>query len=155
MAFEVGPTLRLNPKTAHCFVCGPENTTGMHVPFVPDGENGSRAEYTARAEHCGWPGLLHGGVTFALMDEALAWSLYFQGLFGVTARVETRFRQPIPAGTKLIIRAWTTERRRRLVDARAEMRMDHADGALVAEAEATMYLQEIDKRIDRCGQKAR
>jgi uncharacterized protein (TIGR00369 family) len=134
----------LSWKTTNCYVCGPENAQGLRVPFVSEGEGGCRAEYTARAEHCGWPGLLHGGIAFTLMDEALAYALYFHGLYGVTARVETRFRQPIPAGTKLIIRAWTLDRRRRLVDARAEIRVDAHDGALVAEAEATMYLQEME-----------
>jgi len=115
----------------------------MQVQFVTDGPHGCRAVYTARAEHCGWPGLLHGGVTFSLMDEALAYALYFQGLYGVTARVETRFRQPIPVGTKLVIRAWTIEQRRQLVDARAEIRVGAEDGTLLAEATATMYLQEV------------
>ena len=77
------------------------------------------------------------------MDEALAYALFFQKLYGVTARAETRFRQPISAGAKLIIRAWTREQRRRLVDARAELRLDSDDGAVVAEASATMYLQEL------------
>ena len=144
MPLEVEPTPWRVPKTNHCYVCGPDNASGLHVPFVPDGAHGSRAVYTARAEHCGWPGLLHGGVALALMDEALAWSLYFQGLFGVTARIETRFRQPIPIGAKLMIRAWTLDRRRQIVHARAEIRGGADDSPLVAEANATMYLQETE-----------
>ena len=143
MPFETEPSVRLLPKTNTCYVCGPENANGLHVPFVSDGTHGSRAAYTARAEHCGWPGLLHGGVALALMDEALAWACYFQGLYGVTARVQARFRQAIPVGTKLLIRAWTLERNRRLVSARAEIRLDAEDKPLVAEAEATMYLPEM------------
>ena len=137
------PTLRLLPRTNLCYVCGPDNAAGLHVRFVADGDHGSRASYTARAEHDGWPGLLHGGVTFALMDEAMAWALHFQGLFGVTARVETRFRQPVQAGTELTIRAWTLGRRRRLIDARAEIRIKSEQKPLVAEANATMYLQKL------------
>jgi acyl-coenzyme A thioesterase PaaI-like protein len=114
------------------------------VPFARDGARGARGKYTARAEHCGWPGMLHGGVAFALMDEALAYALYFQQLYGVTARAETRFRQPIAPGAKLIIRAWTLEQRRRLVDARAEIRLEAEGNPLVAEADATMYLQEME-----------
>ena len=96
-----------------------------------------------RTEHCGWPGILHGGIAFALMDEALAWACYFQGLYGVTARVETRFRQPLSVGAKLVIRAWTTDRRKRLVSARAEIPLDTDDGRAVAEADATIYLPEV------------
>jgi acyl-coenzyme A thioesterase PaaI-like protein len=84
--------------------------------------------------------MLHGGVIFALMDEALGWAVHFQGLHGVTARADTRFRQPIPVGAKLLIRAWTLERRRRLLPARAETRLDNQDQTLVAEIDATMYL---------------
>ena len=137
-----GPDIRLNPKTTACYVCGPDNGAGLHVPFVADGPHGSRGSYSVLAEHCGWPGILHGGVAFALMDEALAWACYFQGLYGVTARVEIRFRQPLSVGAKLIIQAWTTNRRKRLVTARAEIRLDADDGPLVAEADATMYLPE-------------
>ena len=144
MPFEGEGTIRLDPDTSHCYVCGPDNTLGLQVPFVRDGAHGSRAVYTARTEHCGWPGLLHGGVALALLDEALAWALYFQGLYGVTARLEIRLRQTIPVGTKLMIRAWTLARRRRLVNARAEIRLDAPDNPLVAEATATMYLQESE-----------
>jgi len=140
---EGEPTIQLNLETKSCFVCGPENPVGLHVPFARDGLHGSRAVYTAREEHCGWPGLLHGGVAMALLDEALAWALYFQGLFGVTARLETRFREPIRAGEKLIIRAWTTEPRKRIVSARAEIRGADEGNSLLAEAEATMYLQPL------------
>ena len=136
----------LNLETRNCYVCGKDNAGGLHVTFAREGERGARAVYTARAEHCGWPGLLHGGVAFALMDEALAWALYFQGLYGVTAAIETRFRQPIPVGTKLVIQARTLERHRRLVQARAEIRLDSEDSALIAESNATMYLQEVAEK---------
>ncbi|MBI4443315.1 MAG: hypothetical protein HY649_08075, partial [Acidobacteria bacterium] len=70
---------------------------------------------------------------------------YFQGLFGVTARAETRFRQPVAVGAKLLVRAWILSRRRRLVTARAEIRLDAPDKPLVAEADATMYLQDTSE----------
>lgn len=142
MPFKEEPALQLNLETKNCYICGPQNAMGFHIQFFPDGPHGTRAEYIAREEHCGWPGLLHGGVTFALMDEAFAYALYMQELYGVTAKVVTRFRQPIRVGEKLIIRAWTLEQRRRLVDAHAEIRLASESGPVVAEAEATMYLQE-------------
>lgn len=132
-------------KTARCFVCGPENSIGLHVTFYPDGPHGSRAEYTSHAEYEGWPGMMHGGVTFTLLDEALGWAVHFQGLHGVTAKADTRFRQPIRSGTNLIVRAWTKERKRQLLTARAEMRIDNQEQTLVAEVDATMYLVNEDQ----------
>ena len=132
--------VRLSQKTDHCYVCGKDNPKGFQVPFSPDGPTGSRAVYTARVEHEGWQGILHGGVTFSLMDEALGWAVHFQGLHGVTARAEARFRQPIKGGARLIIRGWTLERRRRVMNARAEIRIDDPEQTLVAEVDATMYL---------------
>jgi acyl-coenzyme A thioesterase PaaI-like protein len=79
------------------------------------------------------------------MDEALGWAVYFQGLFGVTAKTKARFRQPIPIGMNLVIRAWTVSQRRRIVTARAEIRVDANDEVLVAEADATMYVQDSER----------
>jgi acyl-coenzyme A thioesterase PaaI-like protein len=131
----------LDTKTDQCWVCGPGNASGLRVSFAPHGDNGSRAEYIARPEHGGWPGVLHGGLLLALMDEALGWSLYFHGAGGLTARFDARFRQPVPVGSALVVRAWTMERRGRLVKARAEVRMDTDEGPLVAEADASMFVQ--------------
>jgi acyl-coenzyme A thioesterase PaaI-like protein len=132
--------MTLDAKTDRCWVCGPGNPSGLQVPFQPVGDNGSRAVYVARDEHGGWPGVLHGGVALALMDEALGWSLYFHGAGGMTARFEARFRQQIAIGSTLIVRAWTLERRARLVKARAEIRLDTDQGPLLVEADASMFL---------------
>lgn len=143
----------LGDDTSQCYVCGHANDSGLKVRFVKDGEFGSRAHYTARLEHDGWPGVLHGGITFTLMDEALGWALFFQGLRGVTARVETKFKLPIRTGSPVVIRAWTTNRRRELVSARAEVRSDDNRSDLLAELSATMYmLAEDAPKADKCQQ---
>jgi acyl-coenzyme A thioesterase PaaI-like protein len=64
-------------KDTTCYVCGPDNPLGLQVPFEQEGDAGSYAFYTARKEHGGWNGILHGGVTFSLMDEAFGWCLFF------------------------------------------------------------------------------
>ena len=127
-------------KDSKCYGCGPDNPMGLRVPFSQNGEQGSLARYTALPERAGWSGIVHGGVTFALMDEALGWSLYYQGFRAVTARVETRFHKPISVGAKLIVKGWVVKRRRRLFAARAEIRIDGSDATLLAEANASMCL---------------
>lgn len=133
---------------SHCYVCGPDNPLGLHVPFAPDGEMGSIGRYTARQEHCGWNGILHGGVTFALMDEAFGWSLYFRDIPAVTARAETRFHKPIPAGTRLVVKACVVKQRRRLFDAHAEVRVDGSEDTLLAECDAIMCVVERQPDTD-------
>ena len=137
-------TANLSEKdTKICYVCGEENPLGLHVPFTRDGENGSRAAYTVRPEHVGWPGLLHGGLLFTLMDEAVAWSLYYGGLRGVTAKSEMRFRTPVTVGSSLVITASIVESARRVVRARAEAKRDEGNNQIVAELIATMYLLDV------------
>ena len=126
-------------KDTTCFVCGADNPLGLHVPFEQDGESGSRATYIARKEHGGWNGILHGGVTFSLMDEAFGWCLFFQNIPSVTARITTRFHQPAHIGARLSIRAWIVKQRRNLFDAKAEVRLDTPQGELIAEADAVLY----------------
>ena len=140
-------TLRLSRNTQNCYVCGPQNPAGLHIAFARDGEKGARGEYVALREHCGWPGILHGGISFALMDEALAYALYFQGLFGVTAKAESRFREPIPEGAKIVIRAWVVEQKRKLVIAKADVRLNDGSNKLLAETDATMFLQESEQKL--------
>lgn len=125
-------------KDTHCYVCGPDNPGGLNVPYYPDGSMAAVAIYIARPEHRGWTGILHGGVLFSLMDEAFGWSLFFENIPVVTAKIETRFHKPVAIGTPLHIRAWVTGQRRSLYDARAEVRIDHPQGELVAEAEAVL-----------------
>lgn len=125
-------------QTAHCFACGPQNPLGLNVTFRPDGPFAAVATYIARPEHAGWSGLLHGGITITLMDEAFGWCLLFESITAVTARIDTRLHKPIPVGTPLHIRAAITQNRRRLFDAHAEVRHTDATGLLLAEATATL-----------------
>lgn len=127
-------------KDSCCYVCGLDNPFGLKVPFEQEGAEGSVARYIARMEHGGWNGILHGGVTFSLMDEALGWALFFQQKPSVTAKVTTRFNKPVPIGAPLVIRGWVVRERSRMIDARAEVRSDDSSNTLFAEADATMYL---------------
>src|SRR5260370_1885761 len=63
-----GPMPLVGSKDSRCHVCGPTNPLWLPVPFARDGAQGSQARYTARPEHPGGNGILHGGVPFALMD---------------------------------------------------------------------------------------
>ncbi len=126
-----------------CFVCGSQNASGLHVRFDRDGDDGCRAEYTARVEHAGWPGLMHGGLLFTLMDEAAAWALRYAGLHGVTGRADARFRRPVTVGSRLAITGRIVDRARRAVRVRAEIRREDAPDQVVAEMDAMMVMTDV------------
>jgi acyl-coenzyme A thioesterase PaaI-like protein len=90
-------------KDLNCYICEPDNLSGLEISFWRDGVQGSITSYVARSEHGGWGGILHGSVTFALMDEALGWALYDQDVSAVTARVETKFHRLVLVGARATI----------------------------------------------------
>ncbi len=131
-----------------CFVCGAENAAGLHVRFERDGELGCRAEYTAHGNHVGWPGLMHGGLLFTLMDEAVAWAVCYAGLRGVTGKAEVRFRRPVTVGSRLGITGRIVDQARRAVRARAEIRRLEGDTEVVADMEAMIVLTDVGQWQD-------
>ncbi len=138
-------------KSAGCYVCGPENAGGLNIRFEHEGPFTSAARTVARREHEGWGGIQHGGVSFTLMDEALGWCLFFEGISAVTAKIETRFMRPVPTGMPLLVRAWVTGERRRLFSASAELVSDDEDRVVFAEATATMMRVKSDSRVSSEG----
>jgi uncharacterized protein (TIGR00369 family) len=122
----------------YCYVCGPANDAGLHVPFRPDPAGGSRADYVARPEHVGWPGIIHGGLLFTLMDEAVAWACTFAGTCCVTAKAEARFRASARVGMRLVITGRVTFATSRAMRARAEIRDGGDAGEIIAELDAMM-----------------
>ncbi len=134
----MGTALAGLEKSAGCYVCGQDNAGGMRLDFEHAGPFTAQVHTIARTEHEGWGGILHGGVIFTLMDEALGWCLFFEGVSAVTAKIETRFLKPVSTGTPLRVRAWVTAHRQRLYQASAEVISDDDDGTVFAEAAATM-----------------
>lgn len=81
----------------------------------------------------GPPRIVHGGWVAALFDEVLALAQRDAGVGGVTTRLTVRYRRPTPVGADLELRSWIDDDEGRAVVAKATC---HADGELVAEAEA-------------------
>jgi acyl-coenzyme A thioesterase PaaI-like protein len=55
--------------------------------------------------HQGGPGLAHGGIVAAALDEAMGILAQHVAFPAVTARMEVRFRSPVPTGVDLDIEA--------------------------------------------------
>jgi len=74
----------------NCFLCGRENTRGLGIPFYFDGDV-VRAAFVPGPHLCGFEGIVHGGIIFALADEAMMHLIWALGLQAVTAEAEIRY----------------------------------------------------------------
>ena len=85
---------------SNCFVCEPANERGLRVPFFHDDEAGLvTAELCLDEAFSGTPGYVHGGVTLAVLDEAMAWAtIALAGVFAVTRTTTTTFLRPVRVG---------------------------------------------------------
>lgn len=84
--------------------------------------------------HQGAPGLAHGGLLSAALDEVLGSLNWLVGVPAVTGRLECDFRSPVPVGTTLYITAEIMGIEGRKVYTKAVARMNQVDGPIAVEA---------------------
>jgi len=116
---------------SYCFGCGPLNPHGLHLKVEEKGGSWE-ASFVPEDYHCGWPGVVHGGVLSAALDEVMSYIAYGKGLMAVTARLSIEFKHPCSPGKPLLIKAWPVKVSRRVLDTEAEIRL--GDGTLAATA---------------------
>ena len=116
-----------------CFGCGDANAEGLHIDFRVEGKS-AVGRFVARRVHQGYPGVAHGGIAAAVLDEAMGWAMYAAGAWAMTARMEIKYRRPLPLGQGLTVRAEVSRDRGRWLEAAASLHA--ADGRLLAEAKA-------------------
>ena len=99
----------------------------------PDAEGAAsyEGEVTFGPHHQGGPGIAHGGIVGAALDEACGLLATWHRFPTVTARIAIRYRRPAPINRSLRISSRVTAERGRRIQISAELR----DGEeLLAEA---------------------
>lgn len=133
----------------NCFACGPENPNGLHLQFKADSQSdGVCASVVLAPQFQGWSGIAHGGVSIALLDEAMAHAAGAAGHRGMTASMNVRFRKPVPLGEKLDVRGRVAWLRRNVLG--LEARVLAPDGTLLVQADGHFVsmgpLEAVDDR---------
>jgi len=88
----------LQPNSRHCFVCGLANPFGLGLRFYQIGLSEVTAEVTVPEHFQGYPGVVHGGVVAAMLDE-IAGRAHMGGdppRFMYTAKMDIRYRKNVP-----------------------------------------------------------
>lgn len=129
----------LQPNSHHCFVCGLKNPFGLQLRFYNTAPGEVCVDYTVPVHYQGYPGVVHGGVVAAMLDEAAGRA--FMGdpdapRFMYTARMEIRYRKNVPIGQKLKVIGQAGKNKGRT--ATATSRIFNPEGELLAEAEVLL-----------------
>ncbi len=127
----------------YCFGCGDLNPAGLQLKFRFEG-NKAVADFLPQERHRGYPGLMHGGVTSAALDEAMGWAMYGLGVWAVTGKMEVKFRQPLPLQQKMTVSGEVIRNRGRWLEVRGEIRSE--DGRLMAESHG-LFMRLSEERV--------
>lgn len=94
----------------NCFVCEPKNERGLGISFFHDTDrNLVTAEFDLSNTFSGAPTLVHGGITLAVLDEAMAWACIAIGKqWAVTTDTTTRFHRAVYVGKSYRVEAEVT-----------------------------------------------
>lgn len=90
-----------------CFICGLENPVGLHLHIYETEPGVVETTYTAPEHFQGYPGVLHGGIVGAIIDEISGRSHMgsdpHNPRFMFTAKLEVKYRRNVPVGKPLRI----------------------------------------------------
>jgi len=140
------------PGSKMCFVCGRENPVGLKIDFYTTTKGQTRAELSVPACYEGYPGVVHGGIIAALLDEVGGRAqMDHPNRFMVTAQLNVRYRKPVPSEIPLVLLGQAGERRGRVSFAQSEIKNE--DGEVLADAELVLVdipeenLAEVDPDV--------
>ena len=138
------------PNSLHCFICGLENPVGLHLHIYETAPGEVEATFSAPEQFQGYPGVLHGGIVGAIIDEisgrAHMGSDPLNPRFMFTARMEVKYRQNVPIGRQLKIRGKAGKSKGRVAEAWAGI-YDAESGELLAEG-TTMLINVPEQSFD-------
>lgn len=128
-----------------CFICGRDNPVGLYMRFYDNGENEVYSHYTVADHFQGYPGVVHGGIVAAMLDEVVG----RVSVIGdhhhlmMSVKLEVKYRHPVPTETPLAVVGRIERLRGRLGKAVGEL---HLPDGLIA-AEAAMTLADVPQEI--------
>jgi len=139
---------------SNCFVCEARNARGLRIPFFHDS---ARAVVTAdldlSGDYSGAPTYVHGGVTLAVLDEAMAWAaIAVGGKFAMTKEIKTSFDWPVRVGRRYRVEARLTDQGDERFEAEAVV-LDAKDRVCV-QGWATLVVLSAARAVDALGTEA-
>jgi acyl-coenzyme A thioesterase PaaI-like protein len=128
-----------------------ENPIGLHLHIYEVEPGVVETQYIAPEHFQGYPGVLHGGIVAALIDEISGRSHMGSDpqnpRFMFTGKLEVRYRKNVPVGKLLKIIGKTTRSKGKIAEAWAGI-YDAETNELLAEG-TTMNINVPDEQLDK------
>lgn len=125
---------------SQCACCSPTHPGGLGMRLYAGEGMSVHGEFRVTEMHQGAPGLAHGGLLSAALDESLGSLNWLVGGPAVTARLEIDFRRPVAVGRVVHIRAEVVGAAESKIFGRAVGRLDSDDGPVAISATA-LFIQ--------------
>lgn len=127
------------PNSRSCFLCGRANSIGLKMSWYNDVKAQKVwSELVVPEQFNSYPGVVHGGVVAAILDETSGRALLLgdDDMLMVTAHLELKYRHPTPTNQPLTAVGWIVKGGKRRARVAGEIRL--ADGTVTAECTATV-----------------
>ncbi|HVP21855.1 MAG TPA: PaaI family thioesterase [Anaerolineaceae bacterium] len=131
--------MKKQANSRHCFVCGVNNNNGLKINFYDEEVGKVSARVTVPGHFQGYPGIVHGGIIAAMLDEVSGRTVMSgenPGRWMVTASLNIRYRKPVPVEKPLRLEGTLKEDRGLII--RAHGTILDENGVLLAESDAVM-----------------
>ena len=105
------------------FVSGTKNPEGMKIhPVVKN--NMVQIKYTFEKRFEGGPGLVHGGILAAAIDDLMGYATVIHNHMCVTANLSVNYISPVPVGEEFELLAWVKNIDGKKVSAESIIKLD-------------------------------
>jgi len=133
----------------NCLVCGVDNDFGLKTHFYETESGELVAVFKPISEHQSYPGVTHGGISAAILDEVIGRAIMMTNpdIFGVTISLTMRYRKPVPLGVELKAVGRITRDNGRLFEGTGELYLP--DGEVAVSAEGKYMKRRLDQITDK------
>ena len=124
----------------NCFACHPNNTHGLRLRFFANEDTGEVfTKIEPESYFNGFPGILHGGIQCALVDEVAYWAMFDRiKKIGLTNKIDIEYLKPVPMNVELTVTARLKEIKKRRVT--VDTKITGSDSELLTRAEVNYFL---------------
>jgi uncharacterized protein (TIGR00369 family) len=134
----IGGKMLKQKNSRGCFLCGLENKFSLRMKWYEDHQAQQIRSTVVVPDHFnGFPGVVHGGIVSAILDETAGRSVMLtsgEDALMVALKLEVTFRRPTPTNTPLTVIGWVIKQTASRAQVAGEIRL--SDGTLTAECKA-------------------